>query len=385
MRRRASVAFGLVILGAAMTLSALEGCEAIVGGTLGNVPCVDVPGACPTGQSCMGGVCTACTGSGCHMDASFDVHVLGDEDSAPPTDVRAENVGQDVHDAVAMHDAEASSPKPLGAACTTASDCESGVCGNSILLVGVPITGSICTEPCCTSTDCVDTRSPGFICYPSVGGNYCINPTLLGLPTAGAVAAGGPCTTGSDCRSSVCDTSTDKCDDVCCTGSDCGGTTCQFSSFDQGENYNCGPSGGSEGTGGDCSIFGCESNLCITAPSEDEDPYCYGPCCSNMDCGFDGNDQQTSCNWMQIEDDGGLEWTRSCTETPNPGKATFGMHCTAAGDCASGLCNTTAGLCTMPCCGTDAGADSECGTDVCGYAQFALGGGTVDLQVCVPR
>jgi hypothetical protein len=381
-RSRLAVALALpVALAAATTLAALEGCEAIVGGSLSDVPCVS--GGCPTGQSCINGFCSACSGPSC-QDGSLDVHVIGDEDASGSKDARSEDgrPPQDARDAASEKE-ETASLEPLGATCTSARQCESGVCGDSRLLAGLGLSGSVCTEPCCTSSDCVSTSSPGFVCYPSVGGNYCVDATLLKLTTLGGVAAGGGCSVGTMCRSGQCDTKTGTCEDACCTDSNCGGETCQYSVFEDGENYNCAGSGGSLGQGDDCLIEDCVSNLC--PGQETEDPYCYAPCCQPSDCtGSDGDGNPTSCNWAALSDpDGGILWTRSCSETVNPdGGVGFGASCTTNDDCASELCSSKK-TCTIPCCGTGNGTGGVCGAGVCGYDTFTNFGVTVDLQVCV--
>lgn len=378
-RRRSRFALACVVLGAA-TLLALGGCEVIVGSSLGSVPCVEGPGACPEGQACVAGTCTVCAGCSPFPDvavpdggfeAASDVITVDEE--PPPTDGQPRDVvGRDARDA--GHDGsdakvEDSGLKPVGATCTAASQCQSGVCGDTTLLGGVSPPG-VCTEACCTSSDC----PAGFVCYPCVGGNYCVAPASVGLSTPGTGAAGAACSSGSTCKSSVC--TSNVCQDTCCTDSDCTSpTVCQASAFDDGVSYSCGPSNDMGTQGDECSFQDCESNQCV---GDFSDSYCLGPCCSDADCSIDANDVQTTCNWVSVTLDAGTANTRSCTEPLNPGGAAFNAACTTNDDCVSGLCygGTT---CTKPCCPSNPSA--ACGTQACAWASFA---GSIDLEVCIP-
>jgi hypothetical protein len=381
-------ALGGAFVGVAVVLLAIGGCEAIVGDSPGgNVQCFDGPGVnpttlCPAGQTCIGGVCKpgSCSGSDCGPhDGGFDAPRDVGVDHPTLPDVTTHDVGPDVtpHDA----GAETSTLLPLGANCSMNSACQSGVCGTSTLLtsnVMTPEMGSVCTKPCCTSADCDDPTVQGFVCFPSVGGDYCVDPTWIGLPkVAGMGLPGAPCPEGaSDCRSSVC---TDgSCQDTCCLDSDCGGSSvCQDSTLDGMDSFNCGPSGGSVVQGGDCEESPCVSNLCV---GDIFSGYCVGACCRDSDCNDLSGGGATSCNWLEIGDlDGGDSVLRGCSSAINPGEGKAGATCTSGDDCKSGLCYAKT-VCTTPCC-----VDSDCtGGWTCSYASFSLSPLTLDLQVCVP-
>jgi hypothetical protein len=377
--RRPRFTLACLVLGAAVVLGALQGCEFIVGSSLGTIACEDVPGACPAGQACVSNVCTACAGGTCRPDAAPDV-VVPHDTSPPPMEARPEDVfTRDVRDAGAHDASEAAGLKPLGALCGSPAECSSGVCGDSALIVGPTLPGSaVCTKACCTSGECEDSTVKDFVCFPSVGGNYCIDPSLLSLPTPGTGLPGAACSGPGGCRSSVC--TDNACQDTCCRDTDCtGSTVCQYSVVEEGQNYNCGPSGGSGGQGADCTFQNCDSNLCVIPSIDSEDDYCFAACCSNADCKDDDNGSSTSCNWAKLNDpDAGQLWTRSCSEDINPGKAGFTMPCKTNTDCLGGLC-FKGKSCTIPCCD-----DSVCGTGSCSYASFPSTSGNVDLQVCVP-
>jgi hypothetical protein len=380
------VAMACALLGTTLIFASLEGCEALVGSTVNDIACVDVPGACPKGQACVHGMCAPCTGSACQLDATADVVAESDGRAPPPMDAGPMDVR--TRDRAITSDApveaEGSTLLALGSPCTSGPQCQSGLCGNSTLIVGgVDVGSGACTQPCCTSSDC-GPATGGLVCYPSVGGNYCVDATLLGLPAPGSVPAGGECTMAASCRSGQCDTKNMICEDACCTTANCGGAQCQLSSFENQDEqtYNCGPSGGTSAQGANCSFTNCESNFCIGEGLEDA--YCDGPCCSDSDCtSDDGNDLPTSCNWAGVAlSDGGTEWIRSCTESLNPGGGASGATCSTATDCESMLC--TGGHCTIPCCGTDGGIGNVCEGGTCGHASFTIEGSTAVLQVCIP-
>jgi hypothetical protein len=385
MRGRTAALLGTLV-GAAVFLVAAAGCEAIVSDNVGTVVhCVDAPGACPAGQACTDGVCKpSCTGAGCMAqdaghEAAPDVAI-----DHPHEDVVTQDTT--VHDVVTDPGQKDVAPEApgllaLGAPCSDNRACESGICGTSTLLtsnVQTPGMESVCTKACCTSTECNDPTVPGFVCFPSVGGNYCVNPTWIGLPAVdGMGTAGSTCGGAADCRSSVCAASV--CQDTCCQDSDCGGgTVCQSSVLDDMTSFNCGPSGGAVQQGGDCGDGdgNCKSNLCVDV--DIFEGVCVGACCNDTGCA--GSSGSTSCSWLEIDNeaDGGVEVVRGCWSALNPGKGKFGASCTSAGDCESNLCyNKTS--CTAPCC-----VDTDCAAGTCSYGSFTISSLTLDLQVCVP-
>ena len=387
MRARFAAVFG-VIAGAAGVLVAAGGCEAIVGGSVGgSIQCQaalgDAADLCPKGQSCIGGTCKptpVCFGLGCFpREAGFDAprdapHDGGvDRDAAPIPDVVPEMVARDV--------TETSTLLALGVACASGSACQSGTCGSALLLtsnVQTPGGASVCTKPCCTSSDCDDSAVKGVVCYPSVGGDYCVDPMWIGVKTGvGSVLAGNPCTRPGDCRSGVCTGS--KCQDTCCLDSNCGnGTVCQYSVLDGAESYNCAPSGGSTSQGGDCSGSACQSNLCVGVLFVGS--FCLGACCNDSECQDPSGFGTTMCNWNSLNDKGVLVELRSCSAPLNPDAGAMGSSCGAASDCATNLCYKKTS-CTAPCCG-----NGDCPKGyTCSYASFTFSPDTLDLQVCVPN
>jgi hypothetical protein len=367
MRALSGVAAGAV-LSAVLILLAGGGCEAIVGDSLGGeIACVEAPGACPSGQACVGGVCkAACTGPKCESpEGGTDATI----DRTAPQDGPADT---------SHHEAEAGL-LPLGAACPSSAACASGLCGTTALLINVatPEMASVCTKSCCTSADCDDPDSPGLVCHPSVGGDYCVEPGWVKLVEAGAAPAGSDCTEASDCRSSVCTKS--KCQDTCCTSADCdgGGTVCQASFLEGETTFNCGPSGGTVAAGGNCNSKACADNACLQGIPN----YCVGPCCNDTQCGTAGANGATICNWnlLKEESDGGNLALRGCSVALHPGGAEMGGACTAAKGCKTGLCYSDT-VCTSPCC-----ADTDCPKGwTCGFGSFPVTLSNVDLQVCVP-
>jgi hypothetical protein len=376
MKRRVAARYG-VAAGLFALLMAALGCEAIVGDSLGTVMCFVGPGACPAGQACLEGVCKPCSGSAClppPHDGGFDARDVGVDRDATMPDVAPDKVTHDVK--------ETSSLLPLGATCSMSAACASMLCaGTDVFTTAVSLPGAaVCTSPCCSSSDC-NALAPGYVCYPSVGGNYCIDPQWIGLATPGAGVAGSSCGGGGDCLSGVCTSS--HCQDTCCTDSDCmGGTVCQFSKLDQQLTFSCGLAPGSAvGQGKDCSVHPCDSMACLGVGSYPlYEYYCLGGCCKDSDC-QPSSLGATSCVWsdLPLTMDAGQVELRACA-LPRSGGAGYLGSCSKNSDCSSGVCNK-AGMCTKACC-----TSSDCGTWVCGPESFTLSGGvgTVDLQVCVP-
>jgi hypothetical protein len=390
MRTRFAALVG-VFASAAGVLVAAGGCEAIVGSNVsGNVQCLAVVGVdagdlCPKGQSCIGGTCKptpSCVGAQCFpRDSGFDA----------PRDTGVD------HDATVMRDVivdttppvdagdvtEAATLSPLGAMCSSGSGCQTGLCGTSTLLtsnVMTPKGASVCTKPCCTSSDCDDPTVRGFVCYPSVGGNYCVDPHWISLPTvSGLGAPGTPCMTGAtQCRSGVC--TGGKCQDTCCLDTDCmNNTVCQESVLDGVPSFNCGRSGGTVTQGDTCGfVDSCQSNYCFGL-TPFYYGYCLGACCQDSDCKDPAGSGTNSCNLMEVTvDGGGAAVLRSCSQEINPGAGAYQSMCSKSSDCTSGLCYQKS-KCTAPCC-----VDTDCsGGWVCRSSAFTSPF-TFDLLVCVP-
>ncbi len=382
MRRRVVALSGAVA--ATVLLVAGLGCEAIVSDSIsGVVQCVDGPGVCPSGQSCVDGTCQVCTGAAC---SSHDGGTDGSHDARPDRDVTVHDVAPDMN-----HDEGQDGPTTgqLGSTCSSNAACESGVCGNALLLtsyVQTPDMASVCTKPCCTSADCDDPKVKDYVCFPSVGGNYCVDPMWINLDGGvGMGAPGSDCTQPSNCRSGVC--TVGKCQDTCCLDGQCtNGSVCQYSTLDTTPSFNCGSSAGSVQQGGNCGYpdyTQCESNACLTVNPYLAIEYCLGPCCNDGECnkvsGLTG-DPKSICNWNDLNDkDAGTIMLRSCSVAINKSGLGFGAACSANSGCATDLCYQK--VCTSPCCGV-----GDCpGGYTCSYASFTLASlTTVDLQVCVP-
>jgi hypothetical protein len=258
--------------------------------------------------------------------------------------------------------------------------CQSGLCeGTDVFTSKVTLPGAaVCTQTCCNSTQCSGTAS---LCYPSVGGNYCIDPSWIGILAVGAGVGGASCSNGSECNSGVCTKS--RCQDVCCTDQDCNdGTVCQFATLDDQYTLACGtPPSGGVGQGKGCLVKQCDSLACVLPGA-----YCLGGCCSDMDChAMSSTGASTHCVWndLPVSGDGGQVELRACAAVDNEagggGVGYLGM-CTGNSECASGVCNTAQHKCTKACC-----FNMDCGGSwVCGPESFTLGVGTLDLQVCIP-
>lgn len=87
-------------------------------------------------------------------------------------------------------------------------------------------TSSICSRPCCSSSDCAP-HSDAICWIPEQGGGgFCRPGRDVGRPEVGELPAGAPCSDSSECRSGLC--VDDVCVDSCCSDTDCtAGTSCQ--------------------------------------------------------------------------------------------------------------------------------------------------------------
>jgi hypothetical protein len=156
------------------------GCEAIVGGDLGDVRCAAEgavgPPACPTAYECRAGLCV---------------------------------------------------PSALGLPCTADTDCAPGDFCLDPQGIGAP-GGKACSRACCTSSDC--DAEGRFVCFapPSGAGNVCRPAGELGRAKTGARKAWAACLIDSDCRSGRC--LEKRCVDTCCSDTGCaaGGGVCRF-------------------------------------------------------------------------------------------------------------------------------------------------------------
>lgn len=161
------------------------GCQVLVDGELGSVRCADEgaigPPACPEGEVCKGGTC-----------------------------VRGE---------LAEH--------ALGKPCDTNGDCGPlEICLDPTLFGGEG--RSVCTRPCCSSSDC--NPRPDAVCWvpPKGRAGFCRVGREVDRDEVGTRLAGEECSEDGDCRSGIC-SDTGVCVDACCSDTDCAATgmTCQ--------------------------------------------------------------------------------------------------------------------------------------------------------------
>ena len=240
---------------------------------------------------------------------------------------------------------------PCTVACTCAkdSDCKTakgaeGICAQQAD-VGTDLgQTAFCSQPCCTSANC----DPGTVCFAGgAGGNYCVDPKWLSRSTTlGGSIGGTTCTGNADCRSGLC--SGGKCADTCCSfansGAECAsGTQCSFGAF-PGKSPDihfaafCGPPGGAQTAGTDCSVSSqCAGGLCYTNTMGN--PYfCVAPCSTSAECG--GN---FGCQLDTQEGD----IYAACFN--GAGQLAQGSACTNGFmQCLGGLCSA-AGVCTNIC------------------------------------
>ncbi len=111
---------------------------------------------------------------------------------------------------------DASGSSSYGAGCADHSDCKSGVC---FPLSGW-LSGGFCSQHCCSSTDCPDTRDR---CELRIFGSKPVNicAPFSSSGTKGIKRGGEICGGNAECRGDKC--AGGRCDDTCCKDSDCGG------------------------------------------------------------------------------------------------------------------------------------------------------------------
>jgi len=260
-----------------------------------------------------------------------------------------------------------------GSSCTSSEQCQSGICAGTTEL-GSAATTQQCTEACCTS----DTCPTGQVCYGAgMGGNYCVDPTLVGRTTVGAGEPGAACQRGPDCRSGVCTSS--KCEDTCCSDANCtNGTNCAATTFGSNPTLACIPPPGTGAANATCTQNSdCISGYCAgytgtNAFGETENVFaCAQPCCGSKSCG-QLEDNQLVCydDFYPPPQPGGAsptsgpvvpvcdepqEGTGHDGETPPTGQV--GDTCTKTTDCYSNRCLifTSGQFCSDVCC-----VDSDC-------------------------
>jgi hypothetical protein len=243
----------------------------------------------------------------------------------------------------------------IGCSCSLSTDCTTGVCAGGDTLTPALLKAlgnnivSVCTQPCCTSSDCPD----GAVCFGTGGGgNYCVPPKWIGRTSGvGGSQGGAACSGGADCKSGLCNMGT--CADTCCStaqqGSECAaGTFCRFAQF-PGNSFDthviawCGPTIGTMASGTSCAVdISCQSGKCNAAR-------CQAVCRSSSDCG-----SGFACSY-------GLAPTLPTNKDiidgcmQPTGNIPPGANCSSNSDCTSAFCD---GMhCTNTC-----ATDSDCKT-----------------------
>jgi hypothetical protein len=248
-----------------------------------------------------------------------------------------------------------------GDSCTSNRACTSGICGDAATLTPtiVDVTGNICTQPCCSSSECpVDA-----ICYATgAGGNYCVPKAALKIETTlGDASAGSACTADSDCRSGACEPNAKRCIDTCCGEQNCGdGTTCRVSTtFRSKTSFACQLGNGNGVQNQPCGVGAdCRSGYCFAHGGLYR--HCVAPCCGSSQCGtvdlgFPFGRQDLACTNAQLGTLGNVGQV-CAAQKKGFGRAPLGADCTADSSCASELCRTIGNnvkKCTDVCC-TDA-------------------------------
>lgn len=333
----------------------LAGCSLIVPGELPRFHCTGSdPSACPSGLVCDTATLVCVTPSSL-TDAS-DGDVLPDDEAG--TDAKSE-------------DASPPGPAAIGGSCVVDRDCASGLlCGSSTILTTaiVPVnTKSVCTKPCCRSSDC----GSGFVCFPGgTGGSYCVDAKKADRtpPATGGKTGGQACSGPSDCRSGLC--SDGRCVDTCCGPDQCAsGTTCRIATVATHVAWMCAPPNASASLdiGDPCTANAdCLNDNCVQPFSAGK--RCTPTCCSANDCAALGLADNV-CAYGQAGNDH-LKW---CFEPNASGKA-VGSACSANADCASRYCDAELGKCANVCC-----TSADCNT---GESCLPTPGGTPFLR-CV--
>ena len=241
---------------------------------------------------------------------------------------------------------------PLGTACGSDQECQSGLCATAGMLGGA-IKGSkgVCSRPCCTSGQC----SLGFVCFaPGTGGRYCLEPGLAGRSKSlGLSDVGAACTVSSACRSGICQDQ--KCLDTCCSSGDClGGTTCRFVESGGRAFFGCADPPGSAARHASCGApQDCTSNLCAFYQGQQ---HCVAPCCSSADdCGTVDGKKILCVNTSRSALTKDTIVTACIGSVPTSANKSFGDACSANNECTTGLCDAVTARCSSVCC-----LDSDC-------------------------
>ncbi|WP_394822332.1 putative metal-binding motif-containing protein [Pendulispora albinea] len=256
----------------------------------------------------------------------------------------------------------ARSSKKLGDGCSATAECEfdkGAFCASKLVLPDdVVRDGGICTQACCTSSQC----PTDFVCFGAgTGGNYCVHKGKLGRLTVGGKNGGETCGSGTECRSGICG-GNKKCQDTCCHSGQCTNKTKCLVMPLQGNGASvkyvlgCGDPPG-EGTGFgnrcevSCGLLCGNYPLCGEGVCDKEGTTCRAPCCGSAGCGG------SSCGNVTANGRGDDVITACTGSRLQPGPKQLGQDCTAATECATNNClqdlTTTAKYCSDACC-TDA-------------------------------
>jgi hypothetical protein len=355
-----------------------------------------LPSSCPPDNQCVAGLCVksvpgvdAGRVDGTRLDAGSDVAHFsfdsGRDVAMPPHDSAPHG---DAHDAMMVvvvdsgHDVAMPMTGALGDTCQPSmSNCASGFCIDTMDLPGLSFgAGYVCSATCCADSDC----GSGGVCYPTVGGNYCITATVAAR-------------CGSSCGTACCSDSTCTGGTYCAPGSASaaqGSSVPECRAPDAGaeclEDPDC--TGGSSDPDNDCyADTDCNEGVCFDPltgdycdPASEDACECYpaSPCCSPSDC----TEHDESCQWQATT----TRTFRACGEkqgdTPS-NESCSGNTLEGNAECVGGICApVSAGqnVCTQPCC-----QDSDCTavdpTWVCRPVSLTiLGNGSQDLLVCQP-
>ena len=261
---------------------------------------------------------------------------------------------------------------PLGAVCTAASECTSGICGSSST-IGRRLAheGTVCVAAdgaaCATSTDCASgycdystylcgASSPPYQYSPSP-------PMSTGVATASSLAIGAMCTAATECASGMCGSSSTvgrrlahegtvcvAADGAACsTYMDCASGYCDYSTYLCGASPPSPPMSTGVATGSsvdmpansfcyydaECASSVCTFNVCQGRP--DGDPCTNAAECSSYQCTL-----SVCGSANQLED---------------------GQPCSIVTDCRSYFC--TNGICGLAQEGSPCVYDSDCASMSC--------------------
>jgi hypothetical protein len=241
---------------------------------------------------------------------------------------------------------------PLGAPCTSDSDCASGACFDAAALsYDGTGTGRVCSAPCCADRDCAALGAQVVCRVTAQGARGCV--MMAGGDTPGACADNGDCGSGNVCRlfPNVQTGGSSRNRTVCAPGDPVVGSSCDPRCADipfVGCSLVC--------DSGEC-IGDGTSGHCATSCSTSSD--CYsGVCISNIcrdNCRTSADCPGMRCGYAYR----GSDWFQSCLFRSSRATLSAGQSCSSGADCIDGYCNRS-GVCSAVCC-----TDADCGAGVC--------------------